>query len=211
MPDAEKLWRSLHLELTGNNDVIAVSLKKDASEKILRRNIIRCELRRQQWRWQGRPIEREKPINPEEPDKNPVSDIESLKTEWAKNGIVPSPVNEDIEFLKWEMTAFAEMSEAFDLITIPIPFSMTAPELLYRDNFEKDIAARYMRYGLRVFSRYEGLFRRAEPVTTRQPFKPKAGVHKDIIRLSGTGWQRALIRYRGAKPAGNRSCRRLSL
>ena len=193
MPDAEKLWRSLHLELAGNNDVIAVSLKKDASEKILRRNIIRCELRRQQWRWQGRPIEREKTSN--------QSDIELLKTVWAKDGIVPGTVNEDIEFLKWEMTAFAEMSEAFDLITIPIPFSINAPELLYRDNFEKDIAARYMRYGLRVFSRYEGLFRRAEPVTTRQPFKPKAGDHKDIIRLSGTGWQRALIRYRGAKPA----------
>ncbi len=195
MPDAEKLWQSLALQLEGNNDTVKISLNntQDETEKILRRNIVRCELRRQQWRWQGRPVEREKEIAK-------PADIESLKTIWAKNGVVEDPT--DIDFLKWEMTAFAEMGEAFDLITISLPYSLNALELLYRDNFEKDIAARYMRYGLRVFSRYEGLFRRGiEPVTTKQPFKPKKGEHQEIVQLSGTGWQRALVRYQGAKPA----------
>lgn len=202
MPDEQKLWRSLTPVLEGNKDVVSVLLKEFDSqnadeqliEKTNRRNVIRCELRRQQWRWQGRPIERET-----------NTDIKLLRTEWTRDGIVVYPPDDRYigrfgEFLKWEVTAFADMSEAFDLITVPIPYSIHAPELLYRDDFTNDIPARYIRYGLRVFSRYEGLFP-VEPVTTKQPFNPEAGVHQDKIQLSGTGWKRALIGYRGAKPA----------
>lgn len=184
MPDEVELWKAISLEMAPSKDLVDVSLAYKNSEEL--RNVIKFELRRQQWRWQGRPIE-------------------AMKDGWAPvsenkaHGIVPDEVMKSDAFLEWEMASFAGMSEDFDLVRIPIPYSINAPRLLHQDSFKSDIMAGFVRYGLESFSRYEGLFS-VPTVTSVQsytsPEKPEV-----TDKLSGTGWKRALVRYRGDDPA----------
>ncbi|HYY96664.1 MAG TPA: hypothetical protein VE713_19320, partial [Pyrinomonadaceae bacterium] len=190
------LWRKLSLELTGaGRDTVAVSLRKDDAEtRAALRNVVRCELLRQQWRWQGYPFEHDEIAElrrrwiPSEPrDDAPTAD-----------GVVTQDEAED--FLVWELKTFADMDDAFDTLTIPVPYTHESPELIYEDYFAKDLLSRYVRYGLRIYSRYEPLFRRsqvpASPVTTAQP----RAVGEKESKLTGIGWRRALVRYRGPRP-----------
>jgi hypothetical protein len=191
-----QLWRKLSLELTGaGRDVVSVSLRKDDEDtRIKLRNVIKCELLRQQWRWQGYPVVHE--------------GVRELMQKWIPpkprddaantDGVVTQDDNE--EFLVWELKAFADMDDAFDTLNIPLPYTHEAAELIYEDSFTQDLLARYVRYGLRIYSRYELLFRRstgtAKPVTSAQPHT----IYTQDLKLTGVGWRRALVRYRGLRP-----------
>lgn len=193
LPAPTSLWQHLSLELTGSGrDVVAVSLRKgDADMRARQRNIIKCELLRQQWRWQGYPVSHE--------------GVRDLMLKWippAGGASTDGPVTQDHDenFLVWEVKSFADMDDAFDTLTITLPYTHESPELIYEDSFARDLLARYVRYGLRVHSRYEPLFRRtrekAAPVTSTQPH----AIYGEARNLTGVGWRRALVRYRGPRP-----------
>lgn len=192
LPKETALWQNLTLELAGaNRDVVRVSLKKQGIADELR-NVVRCELLRQQWRWQGRPF-----------GENFIKD---LREKWIEpKGVSDGVIAKDFEteFLQAELAAFADIDDVFDILTEPLPFSHDAPELIQEESFAKDLLSRFVRYGLRVYSRYEGLFpAEAKPRVTKQFLVNDANnaPNNDPPILSGTGWRRVLIRYRGAKP-----------
>jgi hypothetical protein len=68
---------------------------------------------------------------------------------------------------------------------------------LYRDDLQRERRSQYLRYGLRVFSRYGTLFS-SVPVEGQQVFPVDTA--KEQWSVSGMGWKRAFIPYRGVRP-----------
>lgn len=147
------------------------------------RNVITCDVLKQTWRWQGRPV------------KNTVPWLSDGKTE--KDGEVLR------EVLEWEVGAFAEMDDLFDTQSFPVNYTHGSAEPLFVDGYDKDPRAYYVRYGVRGHSRYKPLFPRlATPVTSRQEVRlpGDGGGAGAVVLVSGVGWRRVLVPYRGPKP-----------
>jgi hypothetical protein len=142
------------------------------------RNVVTCDVLKQTWRWQGRSVDNTKGWLADEPTE------------------VGGEVTRDV--LEWEVGAFAEMDDLFDTLSYPVSYTHGHAEPLLIDGYDKDLRAYYVRYAVRAHSRYKGLFPQlATPVTSRQEFRPDGG---PPVEVSGTGWRRALVPYRGPKP-----------
>lgn len=181
LPKDDELWRILKLELDAQTkDKVRVLL--DQSVSVLKpklRNVARYDVLKQVWRWQGRPIEK-------------------IKAVWTVDSTGTGPVRDnETEVLKWELSAFAETDEVRDTLTIPRPYNYHQPNPLLEDSYKTDLLSHYARYAVRVYSRYEKLFAALLPVTSKQVIPLTALQEK---KLSGHGWRRVLIPYRGVKP-----------
>lgn len=180
LPEDKELWSLLKLELDASaKNVVRVLLEQgNATARPKLRNIVRCEVLKQMWRWQGRPIG-------------------SFNLAWAVAGGVGPLKDENLDLLKWELAAFAETDEVRDTLIVPRPYNYHQPNPLFEDSFRADLLAHYARYALRVFSRYEKLFTTARPVVSRQVYLDQTAPAR---KISGHGWRRVLIPYRGLKP-----------
>lgn len=150
------------------------------------RNVITCDVLKQTWRWQGRPV--------------------NTKVSWLSDGRTERDGEVMGEVLEWEVAAFAEMDDLFDTTAFPVSYKHGSPEPLLIDGYDKDPRAYYVRYAVRAHSRYKPLFTSlATPVTSRQLLKLKEALpdNTTVVRetpVSGVGWRRALVPYRGPKP-----------
>jgi len=85
------------------------------------------------------------------------------------------------------------MHDVFDTLTIPVPFRVQSDEPLYTDNQVKNLLSQYLRYSLRAYSRYEGLFSElSEPLTSKQPYD-KQFADDDLLDLNSP-----VVKLRGA-------------
>ncbi len=174
-PSEAELYESLRVRSDSVRRHVNVSLTFLAEQAGRMRNMVRCDLLRQPWRWQGRPL-----------DPWPG-------TRWG----APNDVS------KWELGAFAGLDELFDTDVLRIghvPLLRTNAPLdrghLYTDDWApRPGLARYIRYALRAYSRYAGLFaRRLEPTTTRSNRTPSIGWKSVFLRYVGATPQRPIVR-----------------
>lgn len=193
-------WNKAHKTKAKDRDSVAVCLVTQpellgTDQKRQFRNVITCDVLKQTWRWQGRPVDTTKEVAPwlfdEKPDGDQGEVFEDKQPRLEK-------------VLGWEVGAFAEIDDLFDTLTIPVNYTLNNQTLLpeneplYIDGFDKDLRAYYVRYAVRAHSRYKGLFEQlAVPVTSRQEIKLNGGAG---VMLTGTGWRRAFVPYRGPKP-----------
>jgi hypothetical protein len=139
------------------------------------RNITRCEILKQPWRWQGRPL----------PQWPGIASASGAQGATAR------------EIEDWELAAFAGLDDLFDTEPVNIGYvplqSVNAPrsEGIYTDDWShKPPISRYVRYALRAHSRYAGLFpQRRQPTTTR------------TNESRSISWQSAFLRYAGPTPS----------
>lgn len=181
MPEARDLWRSLVLRTSGPaRDTIEVSLQPPANLRPRFRNIIGCDLLKQNWRWQGRPADHES--------------IKNLQDVWtAADGIVQDKYLTEVTC--WEVSAFAEMHDVFDTLTIPLTYNFKSDAPLFVDKFVQNPLAQYLRYGVRANSRYAGLFPNQETtVTGKQPYD-KPFQANDLLHL-----KEFVAKLKGADP-----------
>ena len=190
-PGGEFLWKKFSASLGKDKASVDVNLDVDPNTpdkiKARIRNIDRCELIKQPWRWQGRPVPL--PFKEEDSTKEDYTYWQMLKDKVNKK----DAENED-DLLFWEIETFAELTDKFDSTTIPLNYSFQSEAVLHKDlGPQKDLRAQYLRYGLRVFSRYESIFEDHLPVTTVQPSRKGS--------LFGVGWDRVFVPYRGPIPS----------
>jgi hypothetical protein len=194
MPAEVELWQQLKLNIVDSNAVeirlVAKPESLDADARRRFRNVIKCDVLKQTWRWQGRPIDNQQ--------------------DWLKETRVlremEGALNDARDLIAWEIGAFAAMDDQFDTLAIPRAYSFgvrgdgvaieTDTEPIFVDKFHQDLRAYYVRYGIRAYSRYRGLF--------RELTFPKVSKHRldapTPFTLSGVGWRRAFLAYRGPRP-----------
>lgn len=195
LPSAGDLWEGLALTDFGDDpDTIHVVLDERAPadgpiptwRSAPWRYIARCDLLMQQWRWQGRPV----PFN------------EQLFT---------GDLNAKDFILNWEVEALAEIRHPYDTTTYELIYPRQRHAALFSESFSGRPAARYLRFGMRVHSRYAGLdldwsLEQPKMVLARQPYTPDADGSpaprddSNDLYFSGPGWKRKYISYRGGKP-----------
>ncbi|HKQ77822.1 MAG TPA: hypothetical protein VJ810_29260, partial [Blastocatellia bacterium] len=186
LPDPVELWQTLRARRQSDQSIaLHLSPSVDAGPELaaLFRNVMRCDLIKQVWRWQGRPL-RPLPFAPEDwPDE-------------AAN------IDDSAHVLRWEESAFAELDDLFDSLTIPLsyPLSLSSAQNeapLYTDRPGGQKLAFYLRYAARVYSRYEPLY----PDDARSQLSQQSVALKEgTALLTGPGWRRAFLPYRGGKP-----------
>jgi hypothetical protein len=166
-PTAAEVWDALQPVAVGSQ--VAVRLASNAWNF---RYMKQFELGRQLWRWDGRPVKR-----------------------FPSNASLNSP-HEDI--LLWEAQTMGERpnSDQFlargsiGLNASQLSKGQTAAAEIYRDNFERDSRAHYLRYRLRLRSRYEGLYNNLQPVDSLEP------PGHDSSTRPRTFWKRVLLKAR---------------
>lgn len=180
LPTSGELWESLKLTVLPDQRQVDIGLKIESDLLPKFRNIYRLELLKQQWRWQGRPIN------------------SPNKADWPTPGALDLSIDNPATtaLLKWEVVAFAEMDDRLDTLiqslTDPTRTSLInrLESQLYSDHLD-DYFAHYLRYGLTAYSRYQGIFNDLLTQTSQQT-KP--------FNITGVGWQRAFLAYNGPKP-----------
>lgn len=200
MPTEAALWRALQVRVDEAQSRISVRLDPrvlDASRSEetpfpplapLLKNV---ELRRQMWRWHGR--------HAAEGVEPPFATSAALDPRvvpgeaGAREEPVPSKA------MQWEVGAFSDRAESDHLLTTSVVSFTDPPQYpryeqlgtsgayppLFQEPFDGDPRARYYRFGVRVYSRYRGLFPTLESGTE--------GVFHPALR---TQWRRGLVRAR---------------
>ncbi|HKV11838.1 MAG TPA: hypothetical protein VJ725_27075 [Thermoanaerobaculia bacterium] len=157
------LWRALKPEAQGSQ--IAVRLDKSLDPNF--QWVSRVELRRQVWRWNGRPQTFPFAAQPLE-TANPATAVHR-------------------EVLKWEAEAFSERSDDDCARKVTAIRLRDEKPLLYDEDRSVDRRALFYRFGVTVFNRYEGLGT-LQPVTASAPVAVGSTVE--------TPWRRLLHRCR---------------
>jgi hypothetical protein len=191
LPEPTVLWGGLSLagEPLTNGDV-PVTLQipildipaSPARRRAAFRHIGDCELIRETWRWQGRPLE-------------PIP-FDTSRRQVGRDFDGSSAV------IQWEATAFADLDDQFESLTIPVHYSALSgggATPLYNDRSAAEPNAQYVRYAVRVRSRYQGLYPSLPPVVGQQTLADEE-LEKLFDILTGYGWRRMFLPYRGAKP-----------
>jgi len=170
------------------------------------RNVVSCDVLRQTWRWQGRPVRNDREWLGGSPS---FPDWEEGAKEGATAQVQKEQVKKARELLEWEVEAFAEMDDLFDTLSVPLSYPLRFADddgsPLHVDKFDKDARAYYIRYGVRAHSRYRGLFASlAHPVVGKHHVNLNGtgggAAALKSYSLSGVGWRRAFVPYRGEKP-----------
>lgn len=135
---AEKLWKALVPEKLGSR--LAVRLHKAKAPDFPWPWISRAEIRRQVWRWNGRPLG--------------GFPFEANPPDGVRDGgaafVAP-------KVLEWEAKAFAERKDDDCSRTLASIRLEDALPLLYEEDRVGDVRALLHRFGVQVFSRYSGL------------------------------------------------------
>ncbi len=203
LPPAVEIYDRLEVVIPdGDKQALNVFLDRevDFDSQRLWRNVARCDLLMQEWRWQGRPI--------------PGKTADLLDT--AKSD---PHIDTNTSVLLWEMEALADIHHPFDTTTYELPFPRRpAPSAkrppLHTENFDSDRQAHYLRRAVRVYSRYEGLYgERSSSRLGQQEVPPlteegtravgtDASIESSIDKalFTGPGWRRKVIAYRGGRP-----------
>lgn len=159
LPSAEELFAAM--KVTIEDEARAVNIRLDTTQGQNFDNVGAVDLLRQPWRWRGLPLPR---------------------TSAGK----PLPVGATIdEIEQWEQRAFAGFEDAYDSLVIPagpLAYDGTSTDILVRRDRIPDDRSAWVRYSVRIRSRYQGLFPALSPV---------------VARAGGSSWKRAYARYVG--------------
>lgn len=156
----ETLWRALKPEAQGSR--IAVRLDKSLDRSFQWAS--RVELRRQVWRWNGRPQEfpfGAKPIETTDP--------------------AATTVHPDV--LRWEARAFAERGDDDCARKLTATTLLDEIPLLYEEDRSADLRALFSRFGVTVFNRYEGMGAPTGSVDAKAPVASGSSVTTPWRRL----------------------------
>jgi hypothetical protein len=135
--DKERLWSALVPEALGSRIAVRLDTTKIST---FAKWISRAEIRRQAWRWNGRTIG-PFPFDVTKPDG------------VAQDG---TPFV-DPKILKWEAKAFADREDADCARSSAVIHLKNLQPLLYEEDRANDARALLYRFGVDVFSRYDGL------------------------------------------------------
>jgi hypothetical protein len=168
MPDPTDLWRALDVAVDGGGRAVTVRLDPTSPgmgdvAPLLKK----VELKRQLWRWNGRGAgSEEPPLGPASLDPDPDAESPALS-----------------DAMEWEVGAFSDRSP-FDYLLTASEVSFTDPPCyrrsrgeatlplgdaggavpvpphpsLFHEEFGGDRRARYFRFAVRAYSRYDALF-----------------------------------------------------
>jgi hypothetical protein len=160
LPTEEELWRALTVEPRPGGK-LEVKLKKGSGAFEFIKGV---EVFRQLWRWDGRPID-----------------------PFPFDKLTAAPLEENQDVRRWEAIAFADRRDS-DALALPaaVNFAGAVTEAkLHTEDRSSDPRAHYLRFAVRVRSRYAGIVEKS--VTSL--FVDKA----DPDRLTVTQWKRGLI------------------
>jgi hypothetical protein len=153
LPFQQSLWNALSVgyDLEKQSLIASIQFWEDAdpTQRDMARDLMRkVDLRRQDWRWMGRPMP-------------------PLPADWSAPNAAqldadpPPALGGAMNSRLWEIASFAERSDDDCAITTTsINFtsgSVTNPTSLLSADLSKDSRAQYYRFGIDVHSRYEGL------------------------------------------------------
>jgi len=155
-----KLWRGLSVTFADNQLQASLTPWGIPGTVDADRDLIRLvDLRRQVWRWMGRPIA------PLPADWNNPTSMSALDADPPPDDGLPHPLCSRV----WELGSFAERPDDDCAINetavnfakfrhkkdgTPAPF---VPVFLHSSDLSTDLRAQYYRFGIDVHSRYEGL------------------------------------------------------
>jgi hypothetical protein len=223
LPNSIDAWKALDAATTGENlvditinaelETVADANQKQIWRKADWRNVGRCELLKQAWRWQGTPAV------PPLTDKLewPARDKEIDTTSWWQEARsfpemkAGEPASSFIDLLLWERPNFQKMHDKYDSLVISLPFRPWArdpakPEAKqaarYLDGFKDRETSEYVRYSVRLVSRYAGLNSGGYGSVEAKEYAivSTAGGAAEKLEQDGLGWKRAFIPYRGKTP-----------
>ncbi|HEX8210822.1 MAG TPA: hypothetical protein VF584_11650 [Longimicrobium sp.] len=167
MPDSTDLWRALDVAVDGAGRAVTVRLDPTSpGMEDVAPLLKKVELKRQLWRWNGRGVGGEEPpLEPAPLDPDPDAESPALS-----------------EAMRWEVGAFSDRTP-FDYLLTAAEVSFTDPPgyrrsrgdvtlpgdaggavrvpphpPLFREEFGGDRRARYYRFAVRAYSRYDALF-----------------------------------------------------
>ncbi|HKV42735.1 MAG TPA: hypothetical protein VJX67_26280, partial [Blastocatellia bacterium] len=147
LPSAHELWANTRISQSSSTGEIRAELAL-ANDGSSNRFVGKIQFLRQVWRWNGRPVE-------DFFDLRTVSDAEQK----------PQPP----ELLAWEAEEFGWRSDD-DYLKVSArrvkPTSNGGAMAVYREDVASDTRALYMRFGILVTSRYEGVIGSGKPSST---------------------------------------------
>lgn len=170
MPSEEELWRALTVTPKAGGK-LEVKLRKGSDAFHFIKGV---EVFRQLWRWDGRPID-----------------------PFPFDKVTAAPLDDNADVRRWEAIAFADRRDS-DAMVLPaaVNFAVktttatitTEERLLHTEDRSNDPRAHYLRFGVRVRSRYAGIINKS--VTAL--FVDKTDPQNHTV----TQWKRGLIRSR---------------
>ena len=142
LPSAEELWNAIRPVAVGGR--LTVHLDRGQAGSMNKFDYVTTvELRRQLWRWQGRPL-REFPARTN--DKQP--DINKLPL---------TPDTPATNAFLWDAEGFGDRGEDDYMLTRASLSTLDASPVLFEDDRTQDRRALYYRFAVRAFTRYSGL------------------------------------------------------
>lgn len=222
LPTGNEIWKVL--EVTDlDEDLIEVSCNSGPTipaGSIQRRfwcsgawrNVARCEIVKQTWRWQGTRVS---PPLMDDGISWPNKRNDVATTFWQKTTCLPNwkggnPELDFADLLLWEKIAFENLHDKYDSLVIPIPFlssvdsvaSQPIKSATFLDDFKNEKRAQYVRYGMRVISRYAGLMKGQRAFQESEEYVLLDDGGKSVeYQMPGLGWKRVFIPYRGQRPS----------
>lgn len=148
LPKAEELWQAIRPDLLGSR--LAVHFDRNSADANNTFDYVATvDLRRQLWRWQGRPLK----------------DFPALKTDQqAEINKLPGDLDTPATnaFL-WDAEGFGDRGDDDYMLTTTAVSLLDSSPVLFEDDRAQDLRALYYRFSVRAHSRYRGLLENNAP------------------------------------------------